>query len=339
MPREEHSMEQMRLGAQGLEVAAIGLGCMGMSEFYGAADEAESIAAIHRAIELGMTFLDTADMYGPFKNERAGRQGDPRPARQASSLATKFGNVRGADGSSLGINGRPEYVRQACDARCSGSASTHIDLYYQHRVDPATPIEDTVGAMADSSRRQGALSRACRRPRRRRFAARARGPSDLPRCRPSTRCGAAIPKARCCHLRELGIGFVAYSPLGRGFLTGRWTEPSTTWPPTTAGAANPRFSGRKLPEEPRAGRQGAGAGPDQRRAPPAQLALAWVLARKGSSQRSPAPPSCATSRSYAGAPPKSSQTPAELARSSSSLPGRCPAAMRYHEASMLTVNR
>src|SRR3954447_24556548 len=140
-------MQQRTLGSQGLTVSAIGLGCMGMSDFYGAADEARSMATIHRALDLGVTFLDTADMYGPFTNERlVGRA--IRDRRDAVVLATKFGNVRSEDGAFLGISGRPDYVRQACDASLQRLGVDVIDLYYQHRVDPDTPIEDTVGAMA-----------------------------------------------------------------------------------------------------------------------------------------------------------------------------------------------
>ena len=145
-------MEKRKLGGQGLEVSAEGLGCMGMSEFYGPTDEIEAIATIHRAIDLGGDLLDTADMYGPFTNERlVGRAIADR--RDQVVLATKFGNERRPDGSRVGINGRPEYVLSACDASLGRLGVDHIDLYYQHRVDPDTPIEDTVGAIADAVQR------------------------------------------------------------------------------------------------------------------------------------------------------------------------------------------
>src|SRR5437763_1776036 len=144
-------MEQHHLGSQGLVVSAMGLGCMGMSDFYGDRDDAESIATIHRAIDLGITLLDTADIYGPFTNEQlVGRAIADR--RHLVVLATKFGNVRKPDGTFVGVNGRPEYVRQACDASLARLGVDHIDLYYQHRVDPSVPIEETVGAMAELAR-------------------------------------------------------------------------------------------------------------------------------------------------------------------------------------------
>ena len=213
-------MEQRNLGTQGLIVSAIGLGCMGMSEFYGAGDDRESIATIHRAFDLGVAFLDTADMYGPYTNEELiGRA--LRGRREQVVVATKFGIVRGDDPRVRAINGRPEYVRAACDGSLKRLGLETIDLYYQHRVDPNTPIEDTVGAMADLVRagkvRWLGLSEA--------------GPETLRRAcavHPITALQTEYslwsrdPEDRVlATCRELGIGFVAYSPLGRGFLTGQ----------------------------------------------------------------------------------------------------------------------
>jgi aryl-alcohol dehydrogenase-like predicted oxidoreductase len=269
-------MEQRKLGRNGLEVSALGLGCMGMSEFYGASDEAESIATIHKALALGVTFLDTADMYGVGKNEQlVGRA--IRDRRDQVVLATKFGNMRGPNGEFLGINGRPEYVKVACERSLERLGVSHIDLYYQHRVDPKTPIEETVGAMAELVRdgkvRYLGLSEA--------------GPNTIRRASKVHPIAALQTEyslwARDPELeilatcRELSIGFVAYSPLGRGFLTGRFQKPEDI-PQDDWRRHHPRFEGENfkrnlnLAETVRriAGEIGCTS---------AQLALAWVLAQ------------------------------------------------------------
>src|SRR4029077_11823051 len=221
---KELYMERRKLGTQGLEVSAEGLGCMGMSEFYGRADEGEAIATIHRALELGIDFLDTADMYGPFTNEKlVGRAIADR--RDTVVLATKFGNVRGENGERLGIDGSPEYVRKACDASLRRLGTDHIDLYYQHRVDQTVPIEETVGAMAELVQqgkvRHLGLSEASPQTIRRAHAV-----HPITALQTEYSLWTRDPEAEVLPtVRELGIGFVAYSPLGRGFLTGRFTSP------------------------------------------------------------------------------------------------------------------
>lgn len=269
-------MEPRRLGRNGPEVSALGLGCMGMSEFYGPADEAESVRTIHRALDLGVNFLDTADAYGTGRNEElVGRA--IRDRRDQVILATKFANVRGPNGEFLGVNGRPEYVNQACEASLRRLGLSHIDLYYQHRVDANTPIEDTVGAMADLVRegkvRFLGMSEAA--PATIRRASRVHQIAAL---QTEYSLWARDPEGEILETcRELGIGFVAYSPLGRGFLTGRFQTPDDL-PQDDWRRLHPRFEGENFQRNLRlaeAVRQIAG----QVGCTPAQLALAWVLAQ------------------------------------------------------------
>lgn len=212
-------MQQRQLGRQGLQVSTVGLGCMGMSEFYGPANDADSIKVIHRAIELGVTFLDTADMYGPFTNEvLVGRA--LKGHRDEVTLATKFGNVRGEHGEFQGISGDPDYVRRACDASLLRLGVDYVDLYYQHRVDTKVPIEETVGAMAElvtaGKVRYLGLSEASAATIRR-----AHATHPISALQSEYSLWTRDPETEILPtLRELGIGFVAYSPLGRGFLTG-----------------------------------------------------------------------------------------------------------------------
>jgi len=268
-------METRRLGSRGLEVSAVGLGCMGMSEFYGATDEDEAVATIHRALELGVTLIDTADIYGPFTNERlVGRAIAGR--RDKVVLATKFGNVRREDGSWVGIDGRPEYVHSACDASLKRLGVEHIDLYYQHRVDKKVPIEETVGAMAELVQagkvRHIGLSEASPETTRRAHAV-----HPITALQTEYSLWSRDPEERLLPtVRELGIGFVAYAPIGRGFLSGRFRSPDDVGDEGDFRSRHPRFQGdnfrrnRELVErlEALAAEKGV---------TPAQLALAWVL--------------------------------------------------------------
>jgi aryl-alcohol dehydrogenase-like predicted oxidoreductase len=272
----ELQMQTRELGRSGLSVSALGLGCMGMSDFYGEGDETESVATIHRAIELGVTFLDTADIYGLGQNEElVGRAIKDR--RDLVVLATKFGNVRKADGTFVGVNGKPDYVRSACEASLRRLQVDVIDLYYQHRVDPNTPIEDTVAAMvglveAGKVRYLG-LSEAAPDTIRR-----AQKVHPIAALQTEYSLWTRDPEGELLDtVRELGIGFVAYSPLGRGFLTARITSlddlADNDWRRSMPRFEQENFS-RNVELATRIRALSADKG-----CTPAQLALAWLLAQ------------------------------------------------------------
>ena len=327
-------MQRRTLGGEGLTVSALGLGCMGMSEFYAGRDDAESIATIHRALDSGIDFLDTADMYGPFTNERlVGKAIKKR--RDQVILATKFGNQRGEDGSFLGVNGRPEYVQKSCDGSLQRLGVDHIDLYYQHRVDRSVPIEETVGAMAqlvhEGKVRFLGLSEAAPPTIQRahqehpisalqtEYSLWTRDPEDevLPLC------------------RELGIGFVAYSPLGRGFLTGRFRT-FEDLPEGDYRRNSPRFQGdnfqknldlvSRVEEIAR-----------QKNCTSAQLSLAWLLAQGEDIVPIPG----TKQRRYLDENLQSlgiEMTATDLERIEEVAPKGAASGDRYHEAGMKTIN-
>jgi aryl-alcohol dehydrogenase-like predicted oxidoreductase len=328
-------MERKALGKSGLKVSRMGLGCMGMSEFYGSGDERESIRTIHRSLEMGINFLDTADVYGLGRNEELVGKAI-RDRRDKAVLATKFGNVRGADGSWLGVNGKPDYVRECCEASLRRLGVEVIDLYYQHRVDPNTPIEDTVGAMADLVRqgkvRHLGLSEAAPATIRKACAAHpiaalqseyslwTREPEKevLPTC------------------RELGVAFVAYSPLGRGIFSGK-IKSVDKLEEGDYRRSTPRFAEENLSHNlslvERLEKIAA-----EKKCTPAQLALAWLLARGPDIFPIPGTKRVERLKENAGAM-NVNLTPEDIARLDAAFPPGAAKGTRYSEQAMKALNR
>lgn len=327
-------MTTRMLGNSGISVTAVGLGCMGMSDFYGASDDVASLALLEKAVELGANFWDTADMYGTGHNEMLISQ-VLRHHRDAITIATKFGNMRRIDGAHLGINGTPEYVKSACDMSLKRLGVDHIDLYYQHRVDPNVPIEDTVGAMAELVKagkvRFLGLSEASAQTIRKAHAV-----HPITALQTEYSLWTRDPEGEILDTcRELNIAFVAYSPLGRGFLTGQVTQ-AEELEPTDFRRHNPRWREENLKQNL--------ALVDKikeiaatKNCTPAQLALAWVLAQGENIIPIPGTRREKYLRENLGAM-NVTLTADDLAMIDEALPAGAAAGTRYHETMMNRVN-
>lgn len=327
-------MRERKLGTEGLVVSKLGLGCMGMSDFYGPADENEAVATIHRALDLGVNFFDTADMYGPFTNEKlVGRALAGR--RDEAIIATKFGVRRAEDGSFLGISGRPEYVRKACDGSLKRLGVDHIDLYYQHRVDPDVSIEDTVGAMSELVEAGKVLYLGLSEA----------GPSTLRRAHRIHPISALQTEYSLWTrdaegdvleaTRSLDVGFVAYSPLGRGFFTGRFRKledlPEDDWR-----RRSPRFQGENFARNLQLLERVETIAEDKG-VTSAQLALAWVLSRGDDIVAIPG----TKRRRYLEENVEAADvllTPGDLERINEVAPPGAAAGLRYPEESMKAID-